>query len=520
MPSDLALRVAGLLDIDATAFQEQARAEAEMIKRELRNGTFDNHRSVIGLEYEFYAVDDVRWRRADDAGTELARVPRRLLELIRFEKELGLHNAELTVSPRPLNAEGLRAQAAGVRSSVLSALQTTHAEGMRLVSDGLWTIPPIGETAEAYLTDSRDARGLSLATNMADDERYHAMANGPNAPRPFTIDAPHVSLEADTVMPGSLTASIQPHYQVAYANDLPSYHNYALRVAGPLLALAVNSPFFPPDLYDDGSVSAAVVADAHAENRIPVFESVANAGSAEKVRFPRDLRSGEEAVDRIANDPTIIPTPVERGLQFDDQFATFAAKHGSFWRWIRPVFGGADRAEANVRVEFRPLPAQPTIRDSLAFVAAFAGLMESLPRHDHPVIGQDWAVAQRNFDVAVREGLDGRQRWITSDGATTTDPAVLYDELLGYAVDGLRSAGCTARDAAARVAPLRSRFVSGVTPAGWKRAAVRTRLAAGDGLDAAIHAMQRAYIGLQTDTLVDGSFADWPEPSAAVGRVA
>jgi len=321
-------------------------------------------------------------------------------------------------------------------------------------------------------------------------------------------------------MPGSLTTSIQPHYQVAYAADLPSYHNYALRIAGPLLALAVNSPFFPPDLYDESVDPETVVDDADAENRIPVFESVANAGSAEKVRFPRDLQSVEQAVDRIADDPTIIPVPVERGLQFDDQFATFAAKHGSFWRWIRPVFGGDDSVAANVRVEFRPLPAQPTIRDSMAFAAAFAGLMESLPRRAHPVIQQDWAIARRNFYAAVHDGIADHQQWITSDGVTTTDPAVLYDDLLGHAVDGLRSVGCTAREAAAHVAPLRSRFTSGVTPAGWKRTAVRTRLAAGDGLDAAIHAMQRAYISAQAETLVDGSFSDWPEPSAAVRRAA
>jgi hypothetical protein len=512
MNGDLAARVRDVLDVDVSEFRAQAQADAEVVKAELKDGTFDNHRSIVGLEYEFYAVADGRWRRDgdnDDAGSELVRVPRRLLELIRFEKELGLHNAELTTSPQPLNTEGLRAQAAGVRSHLSSALQTTRIEGMRLVSDGIWTIPPSGETAGRYLTDSISDGGVRIATNMTDAVRYHAMANGPNAPTPFAIDAPHVTLEADTVMPESLITSIQPHYQVPHASDLPTYHNYALRVAGPLLALGANSPFFPPDLYDEGVDPATVVADARAENRVHVFEAVLNTDDAEKVRFPRDLDTVEEAVDRVANDPTVVPMPVEGGDRFDDKFATLRRKHGTFWRWVRPVFDGADRSSANARIEFRPIAAQPTVSDSIAFLATFAGLMESLPRHEHPVIAQDWAVAEENFYRAARDGAASEQRWITNDGQETTDPAVVYDDLLSHAVEGLRSAGCSTETAESYVAPLRERVERGITPARWKRDRVRARVDDGESLETAIPAMQRSYVTNQTETLLDGSFVDW-----------
>jgi hypothetical protein len=380
---------------------------------------------------------------------------------------------------------------------------------MRLVSDGIWTIPPSGETARDYLTNSVEDEGVRIATNMTDAVRYHAMANGPNAPTPFTVDAPHVTLEADTVLPESLITSIQPHYQVSHASDLPTYHNYALRVAGPLLALAVNSPFFPPDLYDEGVDPGRVVADARAENRIHVFESVLNSENARKVRFPEDLESIEAAVDRVANDPTVVPMPVERGDRFDDRFATLRRKHSTFWRWVRPVFDGVDRSSANARIEFRPIAAQPTVRDSVAFMATFAGLMESLPRHEHPVIGQDWEVARENFYAAAREGLASGQRWITNGGEETTDPAVLYDDLFSYAVDGLQSAGCTDDDAASYVAPLRARVESGITPAGWKRERVRGRIERGESLASAIPAVQREYVRRQTETLLDGSFTEW-----------
>jgi hypothetical protein len=508
MSTDLAAAVREVLQVDPEEYQAEAEADAEVVKSALREGVFDNHQSIVGLEYEFYAVADGRWA-SEDAPYTLMRVPRRLLELIGFEKELGLHNAEMTVSPQPFSAHGLEAQGAEVRARLEAALDCTAAEGVRLVSDGLWTIPPAGETATGYLADSVDAGGIDVATNMSDAVRYHAMANGARMPEQFTLEAPHVSLSSRTVMPESLITSIQPHYQMSHAADLPTHFNYAVRIAGPLLALGVNSPFFPPDLYDDAS-PAEILAESFHENRIAVFESVLNTDDARKVRFPQDLETIQQAVDRVAADPTVVPMPIEdRDERFDDEFATLRLKHGTYWRWVRPVFGGATRSEANARVEFRPLPAQPTVRDTIAFGATFAGLMESLPQRRHPVIDQDWKIAERNFYEAMRDGIDADLRWITNDGQETADREEIYEDLLAHAVDGLESAGCTTAEAEHYVAPLRERVATGRTPAAWKRQHVRERLDEGADLETAITSMQRAYIDRQTETLIEGAFADW-----------
>ncbi|QLG62326.1 hypothetical protein [Halorarum salinum] len=510
--ADMAPRVEDVLDVDAGAFGERAEADAETVKALLAEGAFDNHQSIVGLEYEFYAVTEGRWRGEEGPGDTygLSRVPRRLLGLIGFEKELGLHNAEMTTSPQPLNAAGLRAQNAEVRARLSAAEETTSAEGMRLVSDGMWTIPPAGETAREYLTDSIVDDGVRIATNMSDSVRYHAMANGPTVEDTFTVDAPHVDLAADTVMPESLITSIQPHYQVPNAEDLPTYHNLALRVAGPLLALGVNSPFFPPDLYAAGTTPEAVLADGWHENRIAVFESVMNAGvGAEKVRFPDDLGSVEEAVDRIAADATVVPMDVGDGDRFDDAFATLRRKHGTYWRWVRPVFDGATRSAANARIEFRPIAAQPTVRDSVAFLAAFAGLMESLPRRRHPVADLPWETAEENFYAAMRDGIDADLTWFTTDAAETTHSDVAFDDLLSHAEAGLEDAGCSEETAKRHLAPLRHRAEAGVTPAGWKRREVRERLDDGDPFPEAVRGMQREYISTQSETLLDGSFAEW-----------
>jgi gamma-glutamyl:cysteine ligase YbdK (ATP-grasp superfamily) len=498
--SDLARAVTSLT-VSREAFRGRVEAEAEMLKDELRRGTFDNPGATVGLEHELYAVD------AD--ATVLRRVPRRVLDRHAVETELGIHNAELHTSPQPLSAYGLRAQLAELRARLAAALATADDQGVRLVSDGTWTVPPAGESARSYLSDAVERDGVTLAANVSDDPRYHAFANADGYDPGCRVETPNAAFSTDVVTSGSLTASIQPHYQVPRAADLPERFRYALRVAAPLLALGANSPVFPPGLYDTDDPEA-VLAEGWAESRVPTFEGVFNPRDApEKARFPREFDSVAAAVDRLVADHAAVPAdPPERG-RFDDTFRHLRHKHGSFWRWVRPVFDGATREAASARIEFRPVPAQPTARDAVAFQAAFAGLMESLPARDHPVRDLDWATARDNFYAAARDGLDADVQWITASGDETRHLDAVLDEVLALAHEGLERAGMSAAEAEEFLAPLRARADAGVTPAAWKRAEVRRRVADGATLADAIEGMQAAYVDRQAETLLDGSFADW-----------
>jgi hypothetical protein len=512
--SEVAAATSAILEVDPEEFQTQVRADAAELKQDLDAGAFDNRQGIIGFEYEFYAVSDPETSERGEGGDAelgaLTRVPRGLLELIGFEAELGLHNAEMCTSPQPMNRHGLRAQEAEVKARLGAALDHMRTEGMRLVSDGLWTIPPAGETAREYLTGSVEDGGITIATNMSAVARYHAMANA-GAPAGMRIEAPNVTLQADTVMPESLITSIQPHYQVPYARDIGEYFRYAIRIAAPLLALGANSPFFPPDLYDADATAEDVLADAWMEHRISVFETVLNAEGVRKVKFPTDIDDVKEAIDRVAEDRVFVPMPVERGDRFDDAFAAFRTKHGTYWRWVRPVFAGATRSEANARIEFRPIPGQPTVRDSIAFQAAFAGLIEGMHAHNHPLADLDWRDARSNFYAAMRDGLSASLSWITADGDPTTDPDRIYADLLEAAETGLRMRGLTERESNRYLDPLRVRVGRGVTPARWKHRDVRRRIEDGESLETAIRRMQQAYLTRQTETLIEGSFADWLE---------
>jgi hypothetical protein len=277
------------------------------------------------------------------------------------------------------------------------------------------------------------------------------------------------------------------------------------------LALSVNSPFFPPSLYDDAD-DEDIVADAWMEHRITVFEDVLNVPDddvTDKVRFPRDVDTVDDAIDAIIDDPLIVPDTVETGGRFDDAFVHFRQKRGSFWRWVRPVFDGATRSAANARIEFRPVAAQPTVADAVSFQAVFAGLMESLPQFEHPVRSLDWEQARENFYAACREGLAADMVWLTPDGSETTDPETIYDDLFAHAREGLEQRGLSSDEVDRYVRPLEMRATHGMTPARWKHNRVARAVAENTPLAEAIWGMQADYVEKQTGTLLEGTFLDW-----------
>lgn len=499
-------RLESARDIDVAAFQTTVREEAAVIRENVESGTFDNPGVTIGFEHEFYAVD------ADSS--RLRRVPRDLLSCLGFEQELGLHNAELGTGVQPLNAAGVDAMRREVEAKVGGLQRQADADDLRVVADGMWAIGPAHNSTEGYLTESTQTRGLTLGVNVTNAVRYHGFGGDEGRCIRGSIDLPGVTLETDNAAAGSLTSSIQPHYQCRQAADVPAVHGSALRVAGPLLALAANSPFLPPDLYDEPEPSRdTLLHESHAESRVPVYEQLMNPETGPpKVRFPEDLDTPGEFVDRVVEDEVLVPADVDAGARFDDAFVHFRHKHGSYWRWVRPVFGGVTQDAANARIEFRPLPGQPTIPDAVSFVAAFAGLLTTLYRGDHPVTDLDWTAARDNFYAAASDALDAELAWITADGDHTTDTSRLYADLFDAAATGLEHRGFDDAQVATWLDPLRVRAERGLSPAGWKRQHVANSLDDGLPPDEAIESMQRAYIDHQQSTLTDGHFADWPAP--------
>ena len=556
------------------AFDRRVDDQAAKLRADIEAGQLNSEKFTLGLEVEVYAVD---------AEGRLAPVPNAVLDAC--TKEIGVHNAELNTAPSPFDETGVTTQAQELDERLAAANEAAANEGLRLVPDALWTIPP-AEGSRAYLgaiepnpgpgsranvADGRDtavgdADDVVIASNMRTDARYHALDNDVlDHDSPVSISAPGATIEPETVFLESLATSMQPHLLVPNAGDFPAYFNAAIRSLGPVLALGTNAPFLPADCYeaghgradspdevgltDDGidSIEAndplAVVDRAPHELRIPIFEQSMNVDSPGKVRVPWDIGSATEIVDRLLDDRACAPflrewvageasadveadsgpgadlndgertgkevstatatngdidTDTDAGEEYAAGLWELDYKRSTYWRWVRPVFGGTPVQGAcdgrSLRIEYRPLPTQPSTEDVVGLTVFVAGLLRGIVATDHPVSALPWEDAKRCFYDVVSNGFDADLAWVTQDGERTSDLDAVYEDLFAVAREGLAEQGVTDETAGRYLRPLEARVDAHTAPSDWKRRNVRERVEAGDDVETAIIGMQREYI--------------------------
>lgn len=498
-----------LTDETFEEFDKRVQDQSQFLKEQIRNGALDSAAPTIGLELEAYAID---------SNGHIATLSDDILDDAPFNPELGLHNAELNTPPSLFDGAGVRHQADDIAGQYAAANTYLEEHDMFLLLDAIWTLHQ-GDSW-AFLTDRDEFEGHSFPKHMRSATRYHAIDNAfvnvKGGEIPFTV--PGADHGLPSMLFECLATSIQPHLQVPDTDNFPQYYNTASRTMAPVLALATNSPFLPPELYNDVENPEHLVENTYHELRITVFEQSVNVSDTYeemKVRFPRDLESAEDAVDHVAEDQIYAPALREwdngEKEEYKDDFWEWNYKRKTFWRWVRPVFGGQPVNgacdEKSLRIEYRPIPTQPHVADIVSLQVLTAGLVHGLCISDHPITDLDWETAQDSFYSVMRNGLDADIRWVTEDGDRTADKEIIFDEVFRYARKGLSDRDVPESDQDRHLQPLETRWEERITPSSWKKEQVRTALEDDASLEGAIHAMQRKYI---RNAQAYDRFTEWP----------
>jgi len=491
----------------ATEFDSRVDQQAARLAEQIAAGELDSPDFGVGMELEVYAVDEE---------ATLVELPKSVFEAD-CEKELGLHNAELNTAPDTLTEKGIEIQADALASCYDSTRTAAREAGCEIVLDAMWAVPP-AEGTEPYFSAVERENGVLIAENMARSPRYSAIDTDilDKAGGSVSLSVPGAEVSFPTILVESLTSSIQPHLQVPDAETFAHAYNAGIATLGPVLALTTNSPLLPVDLYDVEDPEA-LLDETHHELRIDVFEQSINQ-AWHKVKFPDKINETADVLELLAADHTVAPflrewLAEEPRETFADAYWELSHKRGTYWRWLRAVTGGqpvGDGDEKSIRIEYRPIPAQPTIEDIISVQCLVTGLIRGLIAVDHPVTTLDQSTAEAAFYSAVENGIDAELAWITADGTETTDSAEIYADLFEHARLGLREQGFSESAISQYLDPLEARWDRRLTPSQWKLDCVRTALDAGESLPEAVRTMQQRYVELSS---AGTPFAEWELPA-------
>jgi gamma-glutamyl:cysteine ligase YbdK (ATP-grasp superfamily) len=468
---------------DLRCYRQKIQLCLDALARMLAGGCFSAGPEQMGLELELNLIDD---------NVDPAMANQTVLEHINdptFQTELGQHNIEINVAPRPLAADEALELERELRAGLNTANDAAHAAGVGLVMIGI--LPTLRSDHFDQRWMSHKSRYALLNKQLLAAGELQLNMQGV----PLIGEQPErLQCAAESILPESGCTSVQLHLQIA-PDDFAAHWNAAQAIAGVQVALAANSPFL---------LGRAL----WHETRIPLFEQstdtrspeLRNQGVRPRVWFgERWITSSFDLFEENVR----YFSPLLPDSQDEDPLAVLAAggvpslselrlHNSTVWRWNRPIYDVA-HGVPHLRIENRVLPAGPTVIDVLANAAFFFGVMRRLTELETPVWRQmPFPAARDNLYAAARLGIDAHLYW-PGDGWIRSDELVLR-KLLPLAHDGLRSCGMSdaARDRYLSV--IEQRCATRRTGAKWQRAAVQKLTSRGADRPAALAGMLRGYI--------------------------
>lgn len=420
--------------------------ETALLGEWLGHGRFPPCQPVGGYEVETCLID-ARGRPAPVNDVFLANVAREdvVPELARF-------NVEINTPPRRLEGAVLRRMEQDLRRIWTHCNNVARAIDAEMLMVGI--LPTLTEDDLTVANMSQQQRYRAL------NEQVFRLRHG----RPITLDiegAEHLRTQHRDVMLESAATSFQIHVQVSPGRAAHLY-NLAIALSAPMVAVAANSPYlFGRDLWD--------------ETRIPLFEQsvevAAGRGAPSRVTLGRDYVHGslidcfeENVQDYAVLLPVLKDEPAE-------SFVHVRLHNGTIWRWNRPLVGFDAEGRPHLRIEHRVVPAGPSLPDTIANAALFFGLIEGLREREPPLYAAiPFADARANFYAAARYGLRAEIKWV--GGRATPVRALLREELLPRAREGLAALGLARADIDDYLGVIEARLASGRNGAEWQRAYV------------------------------------------------
>jgi CBS domain-containing protein/gamma-glutamylcysteine synthetase len=427
--------------------------DIQAFDRMLKEEWFETDPIRIGAEQEMCLVD--RNMKPLHVNLEALKV----IDDKMFTSELANFNMEANLSPLPFTGKAISQMHKQLREVLHKASDKVKDLGATILLSGILPTIRKADVEIANITPLDRYRALMDGLKQLRGEAFELRING--------ID--ELNLTQDTAMLEACNTSFQVHLQVT-PQDFVQKYNFAQALAGPTMAIAVNSPvLFGRRLWK--------------ETRIALFQQSIDIRTftdhfrerSPRVTFGTDwLKKSvlEIYQEDIARFQVLLTTNID-----EDVFAMIEAgktpklralniHNSTVYRWNRPCYGISPNGQPHLRIENRILPAGPSVPDAMANASFWLGLMNGFEDECKDITKEmDFHDAKANFFAAARFGLDTQISWRKNRKISPSQ--LILEELLPIAKHGLEKANIDKDDIDHYLGIIEERTKKGRTGSCW-----------------------------------------------------
>ena len=397
----------------------------------LKEGYFEKDIQRIGAEQELCLIQS-NYSPAMTGPEILSQI-----EAPAYTSELARYNLEINLPPKELKGKSFQEMHRELEKLLRLGQEIAGRWDSRIVLAGILPTIERRHLHPKYMTPAQRYQMLSEKMLAIRGEAFKIQLEG--------VDELIASLES--VLFEACNTSFQLHLQIA-PEDFVSQYNWAQYIAGPVLAIAANSPLL-------------LGRELWMETRIALFKQSLDTRNpmnqlrdkAPRVNFGNDWIHDSVAdifKDNIARFPMLIgfegeaPDAIEelRNGQIPG-LRSLQLHNGTTYTWNRPCYG-VGGGVPHLRIECRYLPAGPSVLDEMANFVFWIGLMKGMPEKYADLKDTlDFRVAKANFIRAAHTGMASSMEW---DGQLWSAPKLVLEKLLPIAERGLTESGIAGED--------------------------------------------------------------------------
>jgi len=438
------------------AFVSSLLSDVQALEQMLENDMFEKGITRIGAEQEMVIVKSDNFKPAT--------IAMEALDIMKnyhwVETEIARFNLETNLTPAEL------------KGTCFSKLEKENQEKLDLIQEKL-----DGLNAKYVLTGILPTlRKYHLhLKNLTPKKRYKALLDSIKAQQLGSsfelrlVGIDELLVKHDSALLEACNTSFQIHLQVD-AKDFVKYYNISQALAGPIMAIAANSPLvFGKRLWH--------------ESRIALFQQSLDTRSTHEHMRERSARVTfgndwiyDSILDIYKEDITRFRALISSDVKEDSlktlkkgkvpKLRSLQVHNSTIYRWNRPCYGVSENGKPHLRIENRVIPAGPTVIDEIANAMFWIGTMihygNTIPDIKKKL---SFADVRDNFGKAARFGIDTQFNWFNDKKIGACE--LVLKQLLPAARKGLESRKVSKRDIDKYLGVIEGRAKSHMNGARW-----------------------------------------------------